>query len=162
MIFAKFKKIGYWLAGITIALVIVDVIYSHIQIQIPGFFEKPHVNIYDASFVSAVSNITKFVPKNETLVVSGSTGVIKYFTGNPLKIPTCCNVNSKESLISYMSKRHFTYLVIAKVRTGVGSVPALKSLFGTAEGLRSMNYDFQNISDTKTENGRIILYKLRR
>ena len=78
-IIAKLKKIQYWIASVAIVMVIVGVVYSHAQSadRIPGFGDN--ANIHDALFIQQVKNITKSVPKNETLVVTGTSAIIKYF-----------------------------------------------------------------------------------
>jgi hypothetical protein len=164
-IIPKLKKTESWLACIAlIAMVIVGVIFFHApyfhaysNTQIP-FFGPFHstTNVYDDSFIQAVSNISNFVPRNETLVVTASSAVIKYFSGHPTKIPW--KVNSYPSLVQYMSKNNFTYIVVPKIRGTGSSVETLKPLF-TTNGLQDLKKDFQKIGDFKTQYSRIFLYK---
>ena len=154
------KKAQYWLAGGATMLVIFGVIYLHILThkQIPYFLGpfSSRVNMYDETFASAVSNISNFVPKNETLVVTSSSGVIKYFTGHPDKIPW--RENSQERLVQYMTDNNFTYIVVPEIRGNGSSVETLKPLF-TDEGLRRLTFDFQKLAEFETEFSRIYIYK---
>ena len=154
------KKIQYWLAGGATVIIIFGVIYLHVLThkQLPYFVGSfsSRVNMYDETFASAVSNISSFVPKNETLVVTSSSGVIKYFTGHPVKIPW--RVNSQERLVQYMTDNNFTYLVVPVIRGNGSSVETLKPLF-TEEGLRRLTFDFQRLAEFETQFSRIYLYK---
>lgn len=154
------KKIQYWLAGGATVIIIFGVIYLHVLThkQLPYFVGSfsSRVNLYDETFASAVRNISNFVPKNETLVVTSSSGVIKYFTGHPVKIPW--RVNSQERLVQYMTDNNFTYLVVPVIRGNGSSVETLKPLF-TEEGLRRLTFDFQRLVEFETEFSRIYLYK---
>jgi hypothetical protein len=154
------KKIQYWLAGGATVIIIFGVIYLHVLThkQIPYFLGSfsSRVNLYDETFASAVRNISNFVPKNETLVVTSSSGVIKYFTGHPVKIPW--KVNSQERLVQYMTDNNFTYLVVPVIRGNGSSVETLKPLF-TEEGLRRLTFDFQRLAEFETQFSRIYLYK---
>ncbi len=154
------KKIQYWLAGGATIIIIFGVIYLHVLThkQLPYFVGSfsSRVNLYDETFASAVRNISNFVPKNETLVVTSSSGVIKYFTGHPVKIPW--RVNSQERLVQYMTDNNFTYLVVPVIRGNGSSVETLKPLF-TEEGLRRLTFDFQRLAEFETQFSRIYLYK---
>jgi hypothetical protein len=164
-IISKLKKTESWLACIAaIAMVIVGVIflhtpyfhaYSNTQLPFFGPFNST-TNVYDDSFAEAASNISNFVPRNETLIVTASAAVIKYFSGHPTKIPW--KVKSYPSLVEYMSKNNFTYLVVPKIRGTGSSVEILKPLF-TTHGLQDLKKDFQKIGDFKTKYSRIFLYK---
>ena len=156
----KIKKVQYWLAGGAIMMVIFGVLYLHVLThkQLPYFLGSvsSRVNMYDETFASAVSNISNFVPKNETLVVTSSSGVIKYFTGHPVKIPW--RVNSQEKLVEYMTKNNFTYLVVPEIRGNGSSVKTLQPLF-TEEGLRRLTFDFKKLAEFETQFSRIYIYK---
>jgi hypothetical protein len=156
----NWNKIQYWLAGGATVIIIFGVIYLHVLThkQIPYFLGSfsSRVNLYDETFASAVRNISNFVPKNETLVVTSSSGVIKYFTGHPVKIPW--KVNSQERLVQYMTDNNFTYLVVPVIRGNGSSVETLKPLF-TEEGLRRLTFDFQRLAEFETQFSRIYLYK---
>ena len=156
----KLGKIEYWLAGGALALVIFGVIYVHVLAhkQIPYFVVpfKSRVNLYDETFTSAISNITNFVPSNTPLTVTSSSGVIKYFTGNPIKVPW--KVTSQQSLTQYMAENNSTYLVVPEIRGNGSSIEALKPLF-TDEGLAKLDHDFEKIAEFKTQFSKIYLYK---
>ena len=157
----KIKKVQYWLAGGAAMVIIFGVLYLHVLThkQLPYFLGSvsSRVNMYDETFASAVSNISNFVPKNETLVVTSSSGVIKYFTGHLVKIPW--KVNSQERLVQYMKDNNFTYIIVPEIRGNGSSVETLKPLF-TDEGLRRLTFDFKKLTEFETEFSRIHLYKI--
>ena len=105
-----YRRIGYWLAGTIILVVIVSVISSNISVQYILGTINPKTPVYDKLFVPAIIQISSFIPENETIVSSGSAGIIKYFTGHMVKTPRY--VDSQESLVKYMSKNNFTYLIV--------------------------------------------------
>jgi hypothetical protein len=154
------KKVQYWLAGSAVVVVIFGALYLHVLThkQLPYFLGpfSSRVNMYDETFASAISNISNFVPKNETLVVTSSSGVIKYFTGHPVKIPW--KINSRERLVQYMTDNNFTYLVVPVIRGNGSSVETLKPLF-TEDGLGRLTFDFQKLAEFETQFSRIYLYK---
>jgi hypothetical protein len=149
-IIPKLKKTGPWLACIAaVVMVIAGVIFLQTP-NLPAFSN-------DDAFTQAVNNISNFVPRNETLLVTtrSTIPVIKYFTGHPTtKIPS--KVNSYESLVQYMSQNNFTYLVIPKISSN--QVESLKPLF-TTQGIKELKKDFLKIGDFKTKYSRIFLYK---
>jgi hypothetical protein len=154
------KKVQYWLAGSTAVVVIFGVLYLHVLThkQLPYFLGpfSSRVNMYDETFASAISDISNFVPKNETLVVTSSSGVIKYFTGHHVKVPW--KINSQEKLVQYMTNNNFTYLVVPVIRGNGSSVETLKPLF-TEEGLGRLTFDFRKLAEFETQFSRIHLYK---
>lgn len=154
------KKAQYWLAGSAAVVVIFGVLYLHVLThkQLPYFLGpfSSRVNMYDETFASAISDISNFVPKNETLVVTSSSGVIKYFTGHHVKVPW--KINSQERLVQYMTNNNFTYLVVPVIRGNGSSVETLKPLF-TEEGLGRLTFDFQKLAEFETQFSRIHLYK---
>ena len=154
------KKVQYCLAGSAAVVVIFGVLYLHVLThkQLPHFFGpfSSRVNMYDETFASAISNISNLVPKNETLVVTSSSGVIKYFTGHPVKVPW--KINSQERLVQYMTNNNFTYLVVPVIRGNGSSVENLKPLF-TEEGLGRLTFDFQKQAEFETQFSRVYLYK---
>jgi hypothetical protein len=147
-----YKRIGYWIAGIIILLVIVNVISSNVSIQYILGIIKPKTPVYDRSFIPAIIQISNSIPKNETIVTSGSAGIIKYFTGHAVKTPRY--IDSQESLVKYMSKNNFTYLVVTPT-----NAPTLKKIFGEKDYAKSFESDFQKITAFKTQYGEIHLFK---
>jgi hypothetical protein len=85
-------------------------------------------------------------------VSSGSAGIIKYFTGHMVKTPRY--VDSQESLVKYMSKNNFTYLIITPT-----NAPNLKNIFGEKDYVKNLESDFQKITALKTQYGEIHLFK---
>jgi hypothetical protein len=157
-IIAKLKKIQYWLAGVAIALVLVGAVYSHAQSKnhIPGFGDTSNIN--DDFFIQGVKNLTKSVPKNETLVVTSSSAVIKYFSDHPVKIPWKGKVKSEKTLATWMSNLKYKYLVVVYTHGRGTQIEELKPIF-SSKGLRALSPDFQKIGETRTESAKLLLYK---
>jgi len=100
-IIAKLKKINYWIAGAATMMVIFGALYPFAQgkSHISGFGDT--ANIHDDFFIQGVRNVTKSIPKNETLVVTGYTTVIQYFTNHPVKLPWKGKVKSEKTLVTW-------------------------------------------------------------
>lgn len=172
-IFQKIKNIGHYISiklhryqyGIvclSLAIIITGVLYSNIisksqikPIPLNSSFEKRGI-LYDDYFASSLANISEIVPTNETLLVTASSGAIKYFTDYQVKVPW--GVDSQESLVKYMSKYNLTYLVVVKIGKRGSSIETLRPLF-TAEGFKNLEKDFERIANIKTEHTRIYVYK---
>jgi hypothetical protein len=140
-----------WLvAGSIIVTIILSIISSNVSIQyILGIIE-PQTAPYDDKFVPAMTEIASLIPRNETLVVSGSGGVITFFTDLPVKTPR--NITSQESLVEWMSKHNFNFLLVTRTK-----YPTLKALFNK-EGLESTEH-FQKIIGFKTKFDEVHLFK---
>jgi len=154
----KLKKINYWLAGAAIMMVLVGSVYSHAQGKnhIPGFGDTANIN--DDIFLQGVKNVTKSVPKNETLVVTGDTAVIQYFTDHPVKLPWKGKVKSEKTLATWMSNLKYNYLLVVYTHGKGSSTLELQPIFSN-KGLRALTPDFQKIRETKTESAKLLLYK---
>ena len=110
--------------------------------------------LYDPTLTEAISNISNFVPKNQTLVTPDTfSPTIQYFSGYPVKVPW--QAYSEKSLAQYMSKNNLTYLVVIKGATI--PVEALIPLFSN-EGLPKLN-DFQKIADIETNSSALYIYR---
>jgi hypothetical protein len=125
-------------------MAIVGVVYSHAQSadRIPGFGDN--ANIHDALFIQQVKNMTKSVPKNETLVVTGTSAIIKYFSDHNTKIPWKGKVNSEKTLVTWMSNLGYKYLVVVYTHGKGSSVAELQPIFSN-KGLRALTPDFHKI-----------------
>ena len=157
-IIAKFKKIKYWVAGAAIAMVLVGAVYSHAQGRnhIPGFGDTANIN--DDTFIQGIKNATKSVPKNETIVATATSAIIKYFSDHNTKLPWKGKVNSEKTLVTWMSNLGYKYLLVVYTHGRGTSVPELKQVFST-KGLRAFSLDFQKIGEVKTESAKLLLYK---
>lgn len=148
----EFKKNTRWLvAGCTIVIIFLSIINSNVSIQYILGIIKPQTPVYDEKFVPAISKIASLIPKNETLVVSGSGGIITFFTDFPVKTPR--SIASQESLVQWMSKHNFNYLVVTPTNS-----PNLKPLF-SKQGLMNLEENFQKIIGFKTEFNEVHLFK---
>jgi hypothetical protein len=158
VIIAKLKKIQYWVAGAAIAMVLVGAVYSHAQSKnhVPGFGDT--ANIHDALYIQGVKNLTKSVPKNETLVVTANSAIIKYFSDHPAKLPWKGKVKSEKTLVTWMSNLGYKYLVVVYTHGRGTSIAELKPIFSN-KGLRALSPDFQKIEETRTESAKLLLYK---
>lgn len=147
----QFKMNAHWLvAGPLIVIIILSVLSSNLSIRyILGTLSiEPQTQVYDEKLIPAVTKMASLIPKNETLVASGSSGIITFFTDIPIKTPR--NITSQESLVEWMSKHNFNYLVVTRTK-----YPTLKELFNK-EGLEE---NFREILGFKTEFDEIHLYK---
>jgi hypothetical protein len=147
-----YRRVGYWLAGTIILVVIVNVLSSNISVQYVLGTINPRTPVYDKFFVPAIIRITSSIPENETIVSSGSAGIIKYFTGHMVKTPRY--VDSQESLLKYMSKNNFTYLIVTST-----NAPSLKKIFDEKDYIKDFESDFQKISVLETQYDEIHLFK---
>ena len=158
VIVAKLKKIQYWVAGAAIAMVLVGAVYAHAQSKnVLGAFGDT-ANINDDLYIQAVKNLTKSVPKNETLVVTANSAVIKYFSDHPVKVPWRGKVTSEKTLVTWMSNIGYKYLVVVYAHGRGTSIAELKPIFSN-KGLRALNADFQKLGETRTESAKLLLYK---
>ena len=158
VIVAKLKKIQYWVAGAAIAMVLVGAVYTHAQSKnVLGAFGDT-ANINDDLYIQAVKNLTKSVPKNETLVVTANSAVIKYFSNHPVKVPWRGKVTSEKTLVTWMSNIGYKYLVVVYTHGRGTSIAELKPIFSN-KGLRALNADFQKLGETRTESAKLLLYK---
>ena len=148
----KGYKIRYWLAGTIILVFIVSVISSNVSVRYILGTINPNTPVYDKFFVPAIIQISSSIPENETIVSSGSAGIIKYFAGHMVKTPRY--VESQESLIKYMSKNNFTYLIVTST-----NAPTLKKIFDEKDYIKNFESDFQKISALKTQYDEIRLFK---
>jgi hypothetical protein len=155
---AKLKKIQYWVAGAAIAMVLVGAVYSHAQSKthLGGFGDTANIN--DDTFIQAVKNLTKSIPKNETLVVTADTAVMKYFSDHPVKLPWKGKVKSENTLVTWMSSLKYKYLMVVYTHGRGSSTRELQPIFSN-KGLRALSPDFQKIGETKTESAKLLLYK---
>jgi hypothetical protein len=154
----KLKKINYWVAGAAIMMVLVSSVYSHAQGKnhIPGFGDTANIN--DDFFIQGVKNVTKSVPKNETLVVTGDTALIQYFTDHPVKLPWKGKVKSEKTLVTWMSNLGYKYLLVVYTHGRGSSTAELQPIFSN-KGLKALTPDFQKIDEVRTESAKLLLYK---
>ena len=155
---AKLKKIQYWVAGAAIVMVLFGSVYSIAQGKnhIPGFGDTANIN--DDFFIQGIKNVTKSVPKNETLVVTGDTALIQYFTDHPVKLPWKGKVKSEKTLVTWMSNLGYKYLLVVYTHGKGSSTPELQPIFSN-KGLRALSPDFQKIDEVRTESAKLLLYK---
>jgi hypothetical protein len=124
--------------------------------HMPGFGDTANIN--DDSFIQGVKNVTKFVPKNETRVVTADTAVIQYFSDHPVKLPWKGKVKSEKTLVTWMSNLKYKYSVVVYTHGKGSSTPELQPIFSN-KGLRALTIDFQKVDEVKTESAKLLLYK---
>ena len=145
-------KNAQWFVGMAvIVIIIVSIIGSNVSIRYTLGIIEPQSAVYDEKFVPALNKVASLIPKNETLVASGSGGIITFLTDFPVKTPR--NVTSLESLVQWMSKHNFSYLVVTPTNE-----PKLKPIF-SKQGLERLEENFQKIIGFKTEFNEINLFK---
>jgi hypothetical protein len=150
--FTEHHRNVQWFVGLAVIVtIIISIISSNVSIRyILGIIE-PETAVYDEKFISALNKVANRIPENETLVVSGSGGIITFFTDFPVKTPR--NITSLESLVQWMSKHDFNYLVVTPTNE-----PKLKPLF-SKQGLEHLEEYFHKIIGYKTEFNEINLFK---
>jgi hypothetical protein len=154
----KLKKPQYWIAAAAIAMVLVGAVYAHVQStkHLGAFGDTANIN--DDLFIQAIKNLTKSVPKNQTLVVTANTAVIQYFSDHPVKLPWKGKVKSEKTLVTWMSNLKYNYLVVVYTHGKGSSTQELQPIFSN-KGLRALTPDFQKVGETKTESAKLLLYK---
>jgi len=122
-----------------------------VNIKTPDFSE-----FYKKKFISSMTNLSKLVPKNESIVSSSHYGDMIYFVPNQLIIPH--SAFSEKSLVSYMVHKNVTYLLVYENHS---TVKGLNRLF-THEGLKNLDDDFQKLAEYTTDShSRFHLYRLK-
>lgn len=111
--------------------------------------------IYDKSILSVITAISDSVPANETLVVSTSAPHFVYFGDRSAIVPW--SSTSEESLVSVMKEGGNQYLAVIE---NVSANPELSQLF-SAEGLGSLDIQFEQLQTYESDFFRVHLYKLR-
>ena len=111
--------------------------------------------IYDRSILSVMTAISDSVPANETLVVSTSAPHFVYFSDRSAVVPW--SATSEESLVSVMKEDGNNYLAVIE---NVSAAPELSQLF-SAEGLGSLDIQFEQLQTCESDFFRVHLYKLR-
>jgi hypothetical protein len=151
-------KTRNWLFIISMIIICIGLIYPYgpSKYFLGVFLSRS--DIYDQSLIQTVKNISNFVPNNETLVISTSSiaPTVEYFSGHPVEVPY--TVDSRQSLVDYMSQYNFTYIVVPIILGSSSSVEKLRPIF-SFEGLQKLNENFQRIEDFKTNSSEIYLYK---
>lgn len=111
---------------------------------------------YNKKFIPTMTNLSKLVPKNESIVSSAYYGDMIYFVPNQLIIPH--SAFSEKSLVSSMVRKNVTYLLVYENHS---TVKQLSQLFNH-EGLKNLDDDFQKLAEYTTDShSRFHLYRLK-
>ena len=103
-----------------------------------------------------MTNISRLVPKNESIVSSAHYGNIVYFVDHKLLIPYA--VSSERSLVSHMVRKDLTYLL---VNENLSAVTKLAPLF-SHDGLKNLDRYFQKLAEYDTDSSsKLHLYRLK-
>ncbi len=148
----KANIIGRTLGLAGILIVIFSIIGLAGQIQ---YVASPRSVIHDKSFIAVMNGLPELVPEDSTIVVSTNGPYVTYFARRAARVPF--GVSSRQSLVDYMVKHHYEYLLVFE---GGSQVEALKSLF-SSKGLENLDHDFQQIRSFQTDFSKIHLYKLK-
>jgi len=138
------------LIGIAVIILVITVTISLPQgAQVGG--KRPI--IFDGKMISALQNISKIVPKNQTIVTPNFTPIIEYFTAHDTITPY--SVTSYSSLLSLMNNKNYYYLLVFENQS---DVEGLVNVFDK-ENLPNLSAHFRNITTFTTEFSKLHLYE---
>ena len=132
-----------------IALVITVLIFLPQGTEVGG--KRPI--IFDGKMISALQNISKMVPRNQTIITPNFTPIIEYFTARSTITPY--DVASYSSLLKLMKKNSYNYLLVFENQS---DIQELGKVF-KKQNLPNLSSDFKNISSFTTEFSRLHLYE---
>lgn len=151
--------VGWSLFGIAIGFTIASVInfqnqlYNQSLTSLPIGLNLLPEGMFDSLKIFALSQISRLVPQNETIVVSDNRPLSEYFTKHNAEIPR--GAYSEKSLLDYMSKNKYDYLLVYE---GASEVEELIPLFTTG-GLEKLKSHYNEIANYTTEYSNIHLYQ---
>ena len=151
MDFQRLKQTNVLRVFVAVAIIVLIVSIISFQQQIQGKYSRLDI---DKGFIPAMKDISSILPDDSVLVVSTMGPYVTYFTGHLTKVPW--GVSSEDSLIKYMTKGHYDYLLVFEGRSDVAK---LKSLF-SSEGLKSLEDNFQKKASYSADFSKIYLYQL--
>jgi hypothetical protein len=138
-----------------IAIAMIASSVAQFQAQIPNMTNSVRA-ILDKSLPQTLKVAAQeSIPRNETVVISTNMPHFIYFTGYNATVPW--GVDSQKSLVNYMHKGKFNYLVVFENNT---SEPKLKSVF-SSKGLKSLNSDFAELSVHRSDLSVVHVYRLK-
>ena len=106
----------------------------------------------DDKLIPILQEVSRLVPKNESIVTSSFDPVLLYFSNRHLEIPN--NISSYNSLIESMDKNNLTYFLIIE---GEYNVPSRDTKFDSSHF--TLERDFKEIATFDTEFSVLHLYK---
>jgi predicted RND superfamily exporter protein len=106
----------------------------------------------DKELVPTLQDISKLVPKNESIMLSSFDPIVFYFTERHVKVPN--KIQSLDSLVNFMEKGNYNYLLTID---GQYNVPKRDSKFNVSQFY--MENDFDEIAVYNTDLSRLHLYK---
>ena len=111
---------------------------------------------YNETFVSAMTNISRLVPKNESIVNSAHDENMIFYISHKLLIPY--SVSSERSLLNYMVRHNLTYLLVNENQSAATQLAPLFS----RDGLKNLDNYFQKLAEYKTDShSRFHLYRIK-
>jgi hypothetical protein len=113
---------------------------------------RHHIN-YDSKMISALQNISNFVPAREVIVTPNFTPIVMLFTGH--KIFTPYKETPYTSLVNQMNQRNYSYLLVFENQS---EIPGLIKVF-TKDELPKLSKDFKEIATYVTNFSKLHLYK---
>ena len=139
------------LFGIAIGLLVFTVaIFLFEGTKVAG--GKHHIN-FDSKMVSALQNISHFVPVDDVIVTPNFTPIVALFTGREAFTPY--RETPYTSLINQMNEQNYTYLLIFENQS---NIPGLIKVFTKGE-LPKLSKDFREIATYVTDFSKLHLYK---
>ena len=111
---------------------------------------------YNETFISAMTNISRLVPKNESIVSSAHDGNMVFYITQKLLIPY--SVSSEGSLLNYMVRSNLTYLLVNENKSALTQFTPLFS----RDGLKNLDNYFQKLAEYNTDSySRFHLYRIK-
>jgi len=148
----KLTDLGKIFAAIAIVILSVTIVNFLVEVE---YIASPRSLIYDRLFIPAMKDLCELTPEDATLVVSTNAPFVTYFTGRTTKVPY--GAYSKDSLVDYMRKNGFEYLLVFEGRS---QVTELEPLFG-AKGLPTLIDSFDLVRTFRTSYNTIHLYQIK-
>ena len=114
------------------------------------------LEFYNESFISAMTNISRLVPKNQSIVSSAHDGNMIFYITHKLLIPY--SVSSERSLLNYMVRSNLTYLLVNENQSAATQLAPLFS----RDGLKNLDNYFQKLAEYNTDShSRFHLYRIK-
>jgi hypothetical protein len=149
--------VGWSLLGLSFGLIFFTVINFQIVLldQLSPERDKDIIPLgfFDKTPVASLINASGLIPFNQTVVVSDHGPLSKYFLKHEISVPY--GADSEKSLIEYMKKYNYNYLLVYE---GYSAEKGLKSLF-SSEGLKKLDNNFKEIAKYSRDYGSIHVYE---
>lgn len=106
----------------------------------------------DDKLIPILQEVSRLVPKNESIVTSSFDPILLYFTKRHLEVPS--NISSYNSFVESMDKNNLTYFLVIE---GEYNVPSRNTKFDSSHF--PLERDFKEIAIFDTKLSVLHLYK---